>query len=260
MASKNGRAGGETSQDPDELVRQIERTREELAGTVEQIADRVNPKRVVERGKQRATEVAHNVVTNAKIMVSQAVGTARDRALAARESAAQAALTAKENAAHAAASAKDTATTAVHTATESATSAVHNAKESATSAVHSATESASSAVHSAKESATSAVHGSTESGTASTGGSARVGGSQGGGAGAPALLGRVNEIAEPYVTRFLALPREQQLGAAGAAFLLLVWLAGRGGHSEPPPQKALHSVQRSARKTGRKAARRAARR
>jgi hypothetical protein len=36
--------------DPEELLRSIERTREELASTVDTIADRLDPKRVAKRG------------------------------------------------------------------------------------------------------------------------------------------------------------------------------------------------------------------
>ncbi|MFD0665593.1 DUF3618 domain-containing protein [Thermocatellispora tengchongensis] len=38
--------------DPDELERRIERTRAELARTVDAIADRVSPKRVAQRGSR----------------------------------------------------------------------------------------------------------------------------------------------------------------------------------------------------------------
>ncbi len=38
--------------DPDDIQREIDRTRTELASTIDTIADRVNPKRVADRGKQ----------------------------------------------------------------------------------------------------------------------------------------------------------------------------------------------------------------
>ncbi|GIH70594.1 DUF3618 domain-containing protein [Sphaerimonospora thailandensis] len=50
--------------DPDALERQIERTRAELARTVDAIADRVSPKRVAEREVAKAKANAKQFVTS----------------------------------------------------------------------------------------------------------------------------------------------------------------------------------------------------
>ncbi|MER7541639.1 DUF3618 domain-containing protein [Actinomadura sp.] len=47
--------------DPEELERHIERTRRELARTVDELADRVNPKNVAHRGAERLKEEAGQV-------------------------------------------------------------------------------------------------------------------------------------------------------------------------------------------------------
>ncbi|GAB3303980.1 DUF3618 domain-containing protein [Epidermidibacterium keratini] len=41
---------------PSQIQADIDRTRDQLAGTLDQIAERVNPKRLVEDGKQTVTE------------------------------------------------------------------------------------------------------------------------------------------------------------------------------------------------------------
>ncbi|HEY0559263.1 MAG TPA: DUF3618 domain-containing protein [Frankiaceae bacterium] len=48
-------------QDPAVIQRQIEATRMELAATVDQLVDRVNPKRVAERQREQLTEKLHAV-------------------------------------------------------------------------------------------------------------------------------------------------------------------------------------------------------
>ena len=50
--------------DPEALERRIERTRAELAKTVDAIADRVSPKRVVERGVARVKTNAEHFVSS----------------------------------------------------------------------------------------------------------------------------------------------------------------------------------------------------
>ncbi|MEU8176998.1 DUF3618 domain-containing protein [Microbispora hainanensis] len=55
--------------DPDALERKIERTRAELARTVDAIADRVSPKRVAERGVAKAKANARDFVTSMEDMV-----------------------------------------------------------------------------------------------------------------------------------------------------------------------------------------------
>lgn len=55
--------------DPDALERRIERTRAELARTVDAIADRVSPKRVAERGVAKAKANAMDFVASVEDMV-----------------------------------------------------------------------------------------------------------------------------------------------------------------------------------------------
>ncbi|WP_169950242.1 DUF3618 domain-containing protein [Microbispora sp. H11081] len=55
--------------DPDALERKIERTRAELARTVDAIADRVSPKRVAERGVEKAKANARGFVASMEDMV-----------------------------------------------------------------------------------------------------------------------------------------------------------------------------------------------
>ncbi|MDX6333047.1 MAG: hypothetical protein QOG05_387 [Streptosporangiaceae bacterium] len=51
MAEANGTVA---TRDPDALVREIERTRESLARTIDQLADRVSPANVAHRALDRA--------------------------------------------------------------------------------------------------------------------------------------------------------------------------------------------------------------
>lgn len=53
MAEANGTVA---TRDPDALVKEIERTRESLARTVDQLADRVRPANVAHRALDRARE------------------------------------------------------------------------------------------------------------------------------------------------------------------------------------------------------------
>ncbi|MEU5877639.1 DUF3618 domain-containing protein [Spirillospora sp. NPDC047279] len=55
--------------DPEALEREIERTRLELARTIDELADRVNPRNVAERGKARLREQAGQVVQTARSFV-----------------------------------------------------------------------------------------------------------------------------------------------------------------------------------------------
>lgn len=50
------------ARDPEALEREIERTRLELARTIDELADRVNPKNVAHRGAERLKEEAGHVV------------------------------------------------------------------------------------------------------------------------------------------------------------------------------------------------------
>jgi hypothetical protein len=49
------------ARDPEALEREIERTRDELARTIDALADRVSPKNVASRGVARAKEEAEHV-------------------------------------------------------------------------------------------------------------------------------------------------------------------------------------------------------
>ncbi|GAA3933140.1 hypothetical protein GCM10023085_13070 [Actinomadura viridis] len=50
------------SRDPEALERQIERTRRELAQTIDELADRVNPRNAAHRGAERLKDEAGQVV------------------------------------------------------------------------------------------------------------------------------------------------------------------------------------------------------
>lgn len=88
-AARRGRTAAQQRQertsDPDVLVAEIEATREDLAVTLDAIADRVSPKRVVKRGTERVKEAAtsaREVVTEkaavAREVVTEKAGVARD--------------------------------------------------------------------------------------------------------------------------------------------------------------------------------------
>jgi hypothetical protein len=53
--------------DPEELLRSIERTREELANTVDTIAGRLDPKRVAKRGVDAMREGVTTVIDGARV-------------------------------------------------------------------------------------------------------------------------------------------------------------------------------------------------
>jgi Protein of unknown function (DUF3618) len=53
--------------DPEELLRSIERTREELANTVDTIAGRLDPKRVAKRGVDAMRDGVTTVVDGARV-------------------------------------------------------------------------------------------------------------------------------------------------------------------------------------------------
>ncbi|GAA2597669.1 DUF3618 domain-containing protein [Actinomadura fulvescens] len=52
--------------DPEALEREIERTRLELARTIDELADRVSPRKVAERSKRRLKEEAEQVARTAR--------------------------------------------------------------------------------------------------------------------------------------------------------------------------------------------------
>lgn len=67
IGSSGKTKGGGGPSDPDTLVREIEATREDLAVTLDAIADRVSPKRVAQRGQDRAKEFA----AQAKVVLTE---------------------------------------------------------------------------------------------------------------------------------------------------------------------------------------------
>ena len=67
--------------DPEELLRSIERTREELANTVDTIAGRLDPKRVAKRGVDAMREGVTTVIDGARVKLH--LGTESDEASAA---------------------------------------------------------------------------------------------------------------------------------------------------------------------------------
>ncbi|RBQ14892.1 DUF3618 domain-containing protein [Spongiactinospora rosea] len=62
--------------DPDELERTIERTRADLARTVDAIADRVSPRRVAERGVAKVRANAEHLLSTVGSTVGDMVGLA----------------------------------------------------------------------------------------------------------------------------------------------------------------------------------------
>lgn len=64
------------SQDPAVLAKQIERTREDLAATLDAIADKVSPKRVAGRAREQLTVAAQGALATAKLKAGQVAATA----------------------------------------------------------------------------------------------------------------------------------------------------------------------------------------
>lgn len=62
---------------PTQVEADIERTRSRLAGTIDQIADRVNPRNVAQRGVDRVRQEAQRGVQRARTGVQSGVGRAR---------------------------------------------------------------------------------------------------------------------------------------------------------------------------------------
>ena len=82
---KADQKGAQGSQDPDVLVREIEETREDLAETIDAIADRVSPQRVKERSMDKlreTTDHAKEVVAEKAATVKQVV---QEKAATAKE-------------------------------------------------------------------------------------------------------------------------------------------------------------------------------
>ena len=71
---REARSGG--SDDPQVLVEEIERTREDLAETLDAIADKVSPKRVAARTKKQVSEVVKDTAAEASATVKEKAATA----------------------------------------------------------------------------------------------------------------------------------------------------------------------------------------
>ncbi|MCW2623080.1 MAG: hypothetical protein JWL64_2682 [Frankiales bacterium] len=81
-AGRDSGRGGETQ--PEQLAAEIEQTREDLAHTLDAIADRVSPKRVAKRGTRKVTDTVKDTASSAKEAVThkaaQAAGAAKGAA------------------------------------------------------------------------------------------------------------------------------------------------------------------------------------
>ena len=73
--------------DPEELLRSIERTREELANTVDTIAGRLDPKRVAKRGVDAMRDGVTTVIDGARVKLHLAPETDAAPAVHSAESA-----------------------------------------------------------------------------------------------------------------------------------------------------------------------------
>lgn len=65
------------SPDPDVIVAQIERTREDLAETLDAIVDRVSPKRVADRSKTKIRETVRSTAASARQVLTEKTATAK---------------------------------------------------------------------------------------------------------------------------------------------------------------------------------------
>ena len=59
-AEQRAERSGATSNDPEVLAAEIEKTREELAETLDAIADKVSPKRVASRTRKKVGDAVHS--------------------------------------------------------------------------------------------------------------------------------------------------------------------------------------------------------
>ena len=85
-SSPGADAGKGGPPDPEQLAQDIERTREDLAQTLDAIADKVSPRRVVDRTKTQAKADAQQAVATVKEKVATAGASTRVKAAAAAES------------------------------------------------------------------------------------------------------------------------------------------------------------------------------
>lgn len=84
-ASTKAGAGKAASSDPEVLAQEIEQTREELAETLDAIADRVSPKKVAGRTKKAAKDGAADAVEAVKATASTAADTVKGGVAAVKE-------------------------------------------------------------------------------------------------------------------------------------------------------------------------------
>lgn len=76
--SSAGAGASDTPQDPDSLVRDIERTRTDLAETLDAIADRVSPKNVARRSSDQAVAVLKEKAAVAKVVLAEKAAQAKE--------------------------------------------------------------------------------------------------------------------------------------------------------------------------------------
>lgn len=100
------------SADPDVLAAQIERTREDLAETLDAIADKVSPKRVAHRTTESAKESVAEKTALVKEKAAEATETVKEKATEATEAVKEAAASLKEKVQHRAEGNGDTDATA----------------------------------------------------------------------------------------------------------------------------------------------------
>jgi hypothetical protein len=70
MLDDKDTAMADRARDPEALEREIERTRDELARTIDALADRVSPKKVASRGVARLKEEAEHVAVAVGTMIA----------------------------------------------------------------------------------------------------------------------------------------------------------------------------------------------
>lgn len=84
-SSSKAKTDSASKPDTDELVEDIERTREELAETLDAIADKVSPKRVVGRTKKAAKDGANDAVESVKETAGEATKAVKGGVAAVKE-------------------------------------------------------------------------------------------------------------------------------------------------------------------------------
>ncbi len=74
-------------QDPEVLATSIEQTREDLAHTLDEIADKVSPKRVTRRATKKVADTAKDKAATVKEVVAEKAADAKDAVLDAKDAA-----------------------------------------------------------------------------------------------------------------------------------------------------------------------------